>query len=232
MVTQTDTRIGDLIATLDEEGILEETLIIFSSDNGGALSAGASNGQLSGGKGQTLEGGTRVPGLVWWPDQVEGGRAMQQMIAVHDWLPTLLEAAGGDSASVEGAYGQSMWAAIKNGDVIERKVTTIGVLSSRAAYDWPWKLLDHTPRGPNAKRSVRLFNVLDDPTESTDLAAEYPERVVQLQRVLDAIPDVPSRRQTGPRPESYFRNEEGGWNYNVRIKETREPWAESATSSQ
>lgn len=230
MVTHTDAGIGELIVTLEQEGILDETLIIFSSDNGGSLRAGASNGDLSGGKGSTQEGGTRVPGLVWWPGRIEGGRVMQQMLAVHDWLPTLLEAVGGDPLAVEDAHGQSMWAAILKGEQVQRLPTTVGVRNSIAVFDYPWKLLDHTTRGPNGMRSTKLFNVLEDPSEANDLSASHPQRVAELQEHLDAIPAVPSRASTKPPPESLFRNSDGGWNFDVRIAESREPWAESASN--
>jgi arylsulfatase A-like enzyme len=229
MATQADTAIGEVIATLEAEGILDETLIIFSSDNGGALDLGASNGDLRGAKGSAYEGGMRVPGVVWWAGHVDGGRVLEQPIAVHDWLPTLMDAVGGDAADVVDAYGQSMWAAIANNTQVERAITTIGVVSSKAAIDWPWKFVRDNGRGPNAVKTSGLFNVLEDPYEKNDLSAQNPEKAAALVAVLDSLPVVESKRDLGPNPESFFRAADStDWDYEVRVKETHEPWADKA----
>lgn len=230
MMTQTDAGIGAIIAALQAEQILTNTLIIFSSDNGGDLEQGASNGELRAAKSSTYEGGIRVPGLVWWPGQVEGGRVMSQQIISHDWLPTLLEAAGGDPAVVPDPHGQSMWAAIAHDTPIQRKVTTIGVAPSSAVFDLPWKLVRHTtPRFTNEGPTPQLFNLELDPLETTNRATDEPEIYARLSQVLDAFPSVPSLRSTGPSPDAYFLNAEGtGWNFEVRLPEVREPWLSTA----
>ncbi len=230
MATHADAAIGEVIATLKAEGILDETLIIFSSDNGGALDLGASNGELRGAKGSAYEGGMRVPGVVWWAGHVEGGRVLEQPIAVHDWLPTLMEAVGGDAAGVVDAYGQSMWAAIANDTQIERAITTIGVGASKAAIDWPWKFVRDTGRGPNGKKTSGLYNVLDDPYEKNDLSAQNPEKAEILTAMLEALPAIESKSDRGRNPESYFRVADSTteWDYEVRVKETEEPWAKKA----
>ncbi len=227
MVTQVDAAIGEVIASLDAEGILQDTIIVFSSDNGGALDQGASNGDLRMGKGQSYEGGMRVPGSIWWPGQVEGG-ILEQPIAVHDWLPTLLEAAGGDPADAIDPYGQSMWGAIARGEQIDRALTTIGVGNSRASFDWPLKVVRH---GQGDLQQIGLFNVLDDPTETNDLSESNPEKLAELLALIEAIPSVPSKGVLpgGKRPGEYFGNTDGdGWNYDIRLPEVDEPWAETA----
>ena len=110
MVTDMDAAIGEIIDTLKAEGIYENTILIFSSDNGGAtiFSTKKTNTPLRGGKASALEGGIRVPGLISWPDKLEGGQTLDQMIVVHDWLPTLLDAIGGNSQDIDKPYGQSM----------------------------------------------------------------------------------------------------------------------------
>lgn len=231
MVTNFDAGIGDVIDTLSDEGILNDTIIVFSSDNGGLLTAGASNGDLRGGKGGALEGGMRVPGLIWWPGTVEGGRTLDQMVAMHDWLPTLLEAVGGDPASIDQAYGQSMWPAILDGTAVERAPTTIGVSNNIAVFKGPWKLTSNTPRGPNQETTVGLYNIELDPLEANDLQAEHPEVFAELVQMKDTLPYGPSLRDTGPPPEGYFRKADSQeWDYEVRLEESREPWATTAIS--
>jgi arylsulfatase A-like enzyme len=228
MMTHADAAIGKVIAELKQQGILDQTIVIFSSDNGGALQIGANNSTLRQGKGSTYEGGMRVPGLVSWPGHIAGGVKLEQPIAVHDWLPTLLEAVGGNPSAISNAYGQSMWDAIATGKKIDRAITTIGVRSSTAAIDWPWKVVRQTQGGTT---QVSLFNVVDDPSEKNDLTKQYPEKFTQLVAVLDAIPKMASRAEgpDSPRPESFFRNtDKTGWDYNVRVPETLKPWAEAA----
>ena len=226
MVTQADAGIGQIFDTLKSEGILEETLIVFSSDNGGSLGWGASNQPLSGGKGRTMEGGIRVPGLVWWPGHVEGGRVLEQPLIVYDWLPTLLDAVGGDASAVDNAYGQSMWAAITDGAQIEPGVMVFGGRDHRAVIDWPWKLVRLDNGG--APEDPQLFNIVDDPNEQNDLAAQYPEKINELLAAIDAVPVAASKRaQNGNSANTFFANGENK-DYQARLEETLPPWAEAA----
>ena len=228
MVTQVDTGIGKILDTLKSENLLENTIVVFSSDNGGALTTGASNGALAGGKGQAYEGGMRVPGLVWWAGHVEGGRVLEQPVVMHDWLPTLLEAVGGDAAEAFDPYGQSMWGAIARNEQIDRAEFTIGVGASKAAFDWPWKLVRH---GHGDSPDLGLFNIVEDPNEANNLADQHPEKVVQLAALLDAIPAVESREPFPglPKPDSWFNKADGsGKDFELRLAETIEPWAEAA----
>ena len=226
MVTQADAGIGQIFDTLKAEGILEETLIVFSSDNGGSLPWGASNGSLSGGKGRTMEGGIRVPGLVWWPGHVEGGRVLEQPLIVYDWLPTLLDAVGGDASAVDNAYGQSMWTAITDGTQIEPDVMVFGGRDHRAVIDWPWKLVRLDNGG--APEDPRLFNIVDDPNEQNDLAAQYPEKISELLAAIEAIPLLPSKRALDGNSATQFYTSGDNKDYEARLEETLPPWAEAA----
>jgi|SaaInlV_100m_DNA_5_1039725.scaffolds.fasta_scaffold02278_6 arylsulfatase A-like enzyme len=230
MVTDLDADIGKIVETLEAMDLLQDTLVIFSSDNGGATGSGASNGVLREGKGGAFEGGLRVPGLVWWQGHIEGGRLLEQPILAQDWLPTLFEAIGEQPSNVVNIDGQSMWPAIADGELVERLPATIGVAGSVAAFDWPWKLVDHTARGPNGERTIQLFNVEADPREIVDLALVQPEIYQQLNALIEAIPEVESLRSVGPPPEVQFRNEEGGWNFEFTALESRSPWADSSLS--
>lgn len=233
LVTGMDAGIGQVLEALEADDQLDNTLVIFSSDNGGALRSGASNGNLRGGKGDgAVEGGIRVPGLVWWKGQIEGGGGLEQPIVVHDWLPTLLEALGEDPAMVSDAYGQSMWPALISGDQVERKPTTVGVAGSFMALDWPWKLLDNTTRGPDGVRTVALYNLEEDPGESTDLAEQQAEKFAELSAIIATIPDVASIRSSGPPPDDQFLNEDGSWNFDFRIEESRAPWADGVKKAE
>ena len=226
MVTHADAGIGAIIEALEAEGILEETIIVFSSDNGGSLVHGASNGSLNGGKGNTYEGGIRVPGIVWWPGHVEGGRVMEQSIIVYDWLPSLLDAVGGDASVVDDAHGQSMWAAITGNEPSESQVMVFGARDHRAVIDWPWKLVRLENGG--VREEAQLFNIVDDPNEQNDLATENLEKMSELLAVLTAMQDVESRRAAPTNRPGNFYVEGEGRDFEARLEESREPWAEAA----
>lgn len=223
MMTYVDARIGDVIDSLESEGILDNTIIVFSSDNGATPGYAGQNTPLRGSKGSPFEGGLRVPGLIWWPGRVEGGRVLDQQIVMHDWLPTLLEAAGGDPSVVVDLYGQSMWPAIANDVQVTRNITTLGSGGSHAVFDYPWKLVSHTATNEGAPM---LFNVVTDPEETTDLASEQPEIFARLDAAHKAMALGESHRDmSNVRAATYFRNaDDTGWDYNVRLQEIQEPW--------
>jgi len=227
MVTHMDANIGSIVASLEEQGILEETIVVFSSDNGGALGLGANNGDLRGGKRTSLEGGLRVPGLISWSDHIEPGSTLEQQIAVHDWLPTLLDAVGGNASAVADPYGQSMWAAIAEGAQVDRNIHVMGAQSDRAVFDWPWKLV-YIKANESGDESYQLYNVVDDPFEKTDRAAEYPEMTASLTAKMKSMPISDINRlepEFNNSPRYYPR---GVPTHDLRHEESREPWAEAA----
>lgn len=230
MVTQVDDGIGQIIEALENQGILENTIVVFSSDNGGLLSLGSNNGELRGGKGSPWEGGMRVPGLIMWSNHITAGQVLDQQIAIQDWLPTLLDAVGGESSPLEIQSGQTMWSAINSGIKIERNPLIIGSASGKAVFDWPWKLVREGDDGEH-----QLYNVLEDPYEKENLAQVKPEILTRLETVLAALPNVPTRRTVDEKASSAngsikktHKSQGRNIDYEAREKETREPWAEAA----
>ena len=223
MVTHLDAGIGQVIDTLEAEGVLDNTIVVFSSDNGGATTLGASNGDLRGDKGGSLEGGMRVPGLIWWPNHIDGGQVLEQPIAVHDWLPTLLDAVGGDAADAIDPYGQSMWPAISEGVQMDRVRMVVGARENMSAFDWPWKLVRMGADGEH-----ELYNVEQDPYEQQNMEQQRPEILAELEALLAAKPDVPSKRDTTPGGAGSFYASGADTDYEARLQETRPPWAEAA----
>ena len=120
-VTHLCDRVGRIVEALERKGLRENTLIVFSSDNGGQRRWGApvkeyngryaahttlgNNQPLRGWKGELYEGGIRVPALVNWPDHIPAGRIFDSPTHVVDWLPTLIRAAGGDLTEAKAAEG-------------------------------------------------------------------------------------------------------------------------------
>ncbi|ELU12719.1 hypothetical protein CAPTEDRAFT_140387 [Capitella teleta] len=117
MISALDESVGNLTKSLHTNGMLENTIIIFSSDNGAPhenTDVCSSNYPLRGAKTSVWEGGTRVPAFVWSPLLKKSGYVSKQMMHISDWLPTLLEAAGYNMSALPGdLYGVSQWQALQ-----------------------------------------------------------------------------------------------------------------------
>ena len=97
MVQELDWSVGEVIKTLREEGLLDNTLVVFSSDNGPWLAMreyGGSAGELREGKQYTFEGGQRVPAIASWPAKIKAGSTYEDMALMMDWFPTFCHIAG------------------------------------------------------------------------------------------------------------------------------------------
>ena len=188
MVDEMDQAIGRILQALDEEGIRQDTLVFFFSDNGGSNVFGGVNTPLRGQKGETWDGGLRVPAVMRWPGELEAGTTMDQMTTVMDVLPTLAAAAGVSLEPVRPLDGQDMWPALRHGEKLPRQgpvgfaseIPLPGVIHL-CVFDGPWKLVQIVQEGQTETR-VRsfLFEIERDPYEENDLSAEHPERVARL----------------------------------------------------
>ncbi|MEP5569538.1 MAG: sulfatase-like hydrolase/transferase [Halioglobus sp.] len=186
-----DQAIGRVLKTLDTEGIADNTIVLFFSDNGGAAYAtgGADNVPLRGGKGETWEGGIRVVSLMRWPDGLASGQKMDQIMSAMDVFPTLAEAAGvkpgNDQFELD---GRSMWPALAEGKTIPREEllyfaseTPIRGSFMLTAFNDHWKLVQEIQQGLlSATVTNYLFRISEDPNEYNNLAAEYPDVVENL----------------------------------------------------
>ncbi|XP_037075366.1 arylsulfatase I-like [Pollicipes pollicipes] len=116
MVSELDASVGRVVSALAAAGLLNDTLLVFTTDNGGAVggvdASAASNWPLRGGKYTLWEGGVRGTGLVWSPRLPRRSRPLSRAVHVTDWLPTLYEAAGGRAADLRRLDGVSQWAAL------------------------------------------------------------------------------------------------------------------------
>lgn len=220
MTTDVDRQIGHVLSTLKETGLADNTIVVFMSDNGGNLEAGASNGELIGGKASAFEGGVRVPMVVHWPGNIEAG-ATDAPLFTQDWLPTLLDAAG-IGYKLEEFEGVSMLPILQQRTKeVPSRAVVVGTAKSKAVYQWPWKLISD-----NGK--LYLFNLVEDSSETNNVLDSYPDIVAGMRGYLKQDLSLPSKAAKGPPPESLFRNSDGTFNYQVRKPQTRKPWAESA----
>ena len=194
MVDELDAAIGRLLETIADEGIRDETLVVFVSDNGGEQRIGGSNAPLPGNKGETREGGIRVPAAVYWPGVATGPRLLNQMVTAHDWLPTLAAATGIETGVDRPLDGHDMWPAIQAGEAVARRPTVIGGGTGPnpwlTVFSGDWKLL-RVPAQRGEPSRDRLYRILADPLEENDLAAENVQTARRLGRFLDDFEMAP-----------------------------------------
>ncbi len=189
MITAMDDQIGRVVDALERRKMRENAIILFHSDNGGTRSAkftGESvvkgelppnNGPYRDGKGTLYEGGTRVVALANWPGRIKAGQ-VGGMMHVVDLFPTLIALAGGRFDKSKPVDGFDVWRAISEGGASPREELVYSVdPSGGAVRQGDWKLVWQAL----LPGSVELFNLADDPSETTNLAGTNPEKVDALQ---------------------------------------------------
>lgn len=196
MVAAMDEAIGQVVAALKEKGILDNTLIIFSSDNGGPSPGKVtSNGPLRAGKGTIYEGGIRVCAFASWPGRIPAGTVINEPLHAVDWYPTLVKLAGGSLDQKLPLDGLDIWPVLTQGAKSPHDALLLcGTVPQRVAIRvGDWKLLlgandkDTEETGePVATKHVALYNLAADLGEQKNLAAEQPDKVKELRAKLDA----------------------------------------------
>jgi len=162
MIEELDRQIGRVLQALDANGLTENTMVIFTSDNGGERFA--DTWPFTGKKTELLEGGLRIPTVISWPARIPQGRTSEQVAISMDWMPTLLAAAG---TGPDGNYpvdGMNLLPQLtQNAAAVPRKLFwRYKANAQRAVRDGDYKflkILDHT----------FLFNVVEDPLERANL---------------------------------------------------------------
>lgn len=194
VVDAMDQAIGRVLDTLDEEGLADNTIVLFFSDNGGAAYSygGADNAPLRGGKGETFEGGIRVVSLMRWPGVLEPAQSFDQIMTVMDVFPTLSEATGVTPLNNFPFDGSSLWSSIKEGEIHERDelvmfASEIPIYGSfkLTAFDDEWKLVQEMEQDQLSTTVTNyLFKIAEDPYEYNNLASDYPEVVDDMSRAI------------------------------------------------
>jgi arylsulfatase A-like enzyme len=197
MITAMDDEIGRVVAALDKRGMRDNTLIIFQSDNGGPRSSmftgeidtskitiPSDNGPYRGGKGTLYEGGSRVVALANWPGHIKPGSTVDQPIHVVDMYPTLVSLAGASHNKSKPLDGLNVWSTISENKPSPRKEVVYDIEPFRAALrEGDWKLVWKAV----LPSRVELFDLATDPSEKTNLADKYPNKVEELQQEIEAM---------------------------------------------
>lgn len=182
-VNYMDSAIGMLMHELEAEKLSSNTIVLFFGDNGGQLANGASNQPLRGEKGGTFEGGIRVPALIRWPGKIPSNKISQQFFCAMDILPTLCDATQVPLKLDYNLDGQSIWRALETATEQDRKAFVMGN-KDVACFQPPWKLVK-----PAGNEAAMLFNVVDDPSESNDLASANSQIVNRMLKEIREIGD-------------------------------------------
>ncbi len=199
-ITEVDWSVGQVLDALEEQGVSENTLVIFTSDNGPWASKGTDGGvatPLRGAKGCTLEGGVREPTIVRWPREIEAGSESDAISGTTDLLPTLVSLAGGELRENINIDGYDLSSVLKgDADQTEREAWYYFQGNSlKAVRSGSWKLAIAS-QGPgmglkekpaDLAKGGRLYNLDEEIGEVTDLAADNPEVVEKLQKLADEM---------------------------------------------
>ena len=187
MVESVDDATGKIVAALDECGVADRTLVIFTSDNGPWLSKGKAGGcalPLRAGKFTVYEGGMRMPCIMRWPGRIPAGTTCSEVAATIDVLPTLARLAGAEAPTDRTIDGR---------DIAPLMFAAPGAKSPHEAYflrtgavragKWKLHLKGHRKKGKPAA-GVELYDLEADISEKHNVAAEHPEVVERLTRLL------------------------------------------------
>jgi arylsulfatase A len=188
-VEEIDWSTGVILDKLKQLGIDEKTLVIFTSDNGGAMQHGSHNEPLKGGKGSTFEGGQRVCNVMRWPGKIPAGRSCDELLTSMDILPTFAGLAGTSSPDDRIIDGK---------DVSDILLDKPGATSPHEAFYYyfkdqlecvrsgKWKLRVAQVRGGENAKLPQLYDLEADIGETTDVSDQHPDIVARLQKLADA----------------------------------------------
>ena len=183
MLHHLDLGVGRVVDTLKKEGLWENTLLVFLTDNGGSKAMSAVNTPLRGAKQQNYEGGIRTPFIVSWPAAFKGGRTLATPVSSLDILPTALEAAGVALLTAKPLDGKSLLPLLTG--KTSRHIDTFywsegGAAGGFAVRSGDWKLVQQ--RG---QTRIELFDLANDPAEKSDLAPQNAAKVAELTKLYD-----------------------------------------------
>jgi len=199
MVTRLDREIGRLIDLVEELGLAERTIFVFTSDNGPLFDRYGgtdtdffgSAGEFRGRKGSLYEGGVRVPCIVRWKGHIAAGTESARITGFEDWLPTLLELVGAKDKTPAGIDGISFVPTLFGKSQVPRpflyrEYPDDGGQQCLRVGNWKAvrQKLNPGPKGKFDPGPIELYNLAVDPQEATDVAAAQPDVVARMAKLL------------------------------------------------
>lgn len=183
-VEELDAGVGSLLRVIEELGIAENTLILFTSDNGPAKASRGSAGPLRGFKSTTWEGGVRMPLIAWWPGRIQAGGICGEIAASPDILPTLAGIAGAKPAAAGAVDGVDLSSLLFGEEIVRPPRTEFVYYQGAklmAVREGPWKLHLVSPNGVKDA----LYNLDEDPGETENLSKRHPDAVAHLRKLAE-----------------------------------------------
>jgi arylsulfatase A-like enzyme len=213
-VEEVDWSVGRILDTLRESKLAEQTLVVFTSDNGPWLVKGPDGGSalpLRGGKGSTWEGGVRVPTLAWWPGKIAPASRCDAVAGTIDLLPTAVAIAGGETPAGQNVIDGRDLTPLLMGQTDKSQRDAhfyFAGYNIQAIRQGPWKLAITTqPESmgtatrEDAGKNPRLYNLDNDIGEQTDVAENHPELVTKLRSLIDNMQaEIGGTEPTARRP--------------------------------
>jgi arylsulfatase A-like enzyme len=175
-----DDAIGNVIAQLKHDGVWENTLLFFISDNGGPLPQSAVNTPLRAGKHTDYEGGIRVPFLVCWPGKLQPGES-QAVVSSLDFLPTVLAVTGAAGPTNQPLDGMNIMPALRG----EAAAPSRNLFWTSGSEEGWWAVRSGDWKLVGEKAKLGLFDLSKDVSETNDLAKQMPEKVAELTKLHD-----------------------------------------------
>ena len=179
MLKHLDDGVGDVVAKLKQEGLFDNTLLFFLTDNGGSKAMSADNSPLRGFKGSLEEGGIRTPFIVSWPARFSGARTVDTPVISIDILPTVLDAIGVQPPAETPFDGKSLLPLLTG----QTQTHHDTIFWCKEGGQWAVRRGDWKLRSVNGM--VELFNLAEDLSETTNLADRQPEMVKTLSNAFD-----------------------------------------------
>ncbi len=194
MVAAMDDGIGKIVATLDDEGLRNRTLVFFHSDNGATIEdragRGGRNTPYRGFKFSLFEGGIRMPAIANWPGITPAGKVRDQPAASMDLLPTLAKLCGAQTPTDRVIDGRDIWPMIVDGARSPHRDLFWKRYDQAAVRRGDWKLIKNAITALGEENQLQgedrtfLVNLAEDPGEKINLAAKHPELVQELENAL------------------------------------------------
>ncbi|MBD3175893.1 MAG: sulfatase-like hydrolase/transferase [Armatimonadia bacterium] len=182
VVEELDWSVGVILDTLRRRGLAENTLVVFTSDNGPWLvmnERGGSAGLLRGGKGSTWEGGMREPAIAWWPGTIEAGSLSAEMSSTLDVLPTCAEISGAPLPEAKTLDGTSLMPILRGGEGSRSEMPYYRNDNLWAYRKGPWKIHYQTQMGYRSDHEDHdpplLYHLEHDPSERLELGERRPD---------------------------------------------------------
>jgi arylsulfatase A-like enzyme len=214
MLTAMDDAVGKIVGAVEKAGVRQNTLIIFSSDNGGPRPGVVTdNGKFRAGKGTLYEGGVRVAAFATWDGHIPAGSKITEPIHIVDWYPTLLKLCGAPAHDQQLPLdGLDIWPTLIEGQPTPHDAILLNTTPNTGAIRMgQWKLVvkraeeDSDGGQPRELKnaSIELFDLNTDPYETRNLAEENPQQVNQLQAMLDVFAEQAVPPKSKPKPANF-----------------------------